>query len=215
MAGDLGEGGIREPMIIRVPGIKGGVNCTTPVISYDLMATVLDFAAPGFELSKGVEGGSWKPLLMSAGKAPVKRPIDRFVWHQVVEVEHPQSAIRRGDYKLLYFWDTKEGLLFDVVKDIGETHDLAKQTPEIAARLQAELKAHIRAGLGEEAFAALERGEFPQGRGPGKRQGAQRQEERWQEDGEMICRSPPIRCMCVSEFAECVFEDCKIDVYCR
>jgi hypothetical protein len=108
---------------------------------------------------------------MSAGKAPVRRPIDRFVWHQVVEVEHPQSAIRRGDYKLLYFWDTKEGLLFDVVKDLGETHDLAKQTPEIAAKLQAELKAHIRAGLGEEAFAALERGEFPQGRGPGKGKG--------------------------------------------
>ena len=169
--GDLGEGGIREPMIIRGPGIKGGVNCTTPVIGYDLMATVLDFAAPGFVLPKGVEGGSWKPLLMSGGKAQVKRPIDRFVWHQAVEVEHPQSAIRKGDYKLLYFWDTQEGLLFDVVKDLGETRDLAKQNPEVAARLQAELKAHIRAGLGEQAFAALDRGEFPQGRGPGKGKG--------------------------------------------
>ena len=164
--GDLGEGGIREPMIIRGPGVKAGVNCTIPVISYDLMATVLDFAAPGFALPKGVEGGSWKALLLSGGNAPVKRPIDRFVWHQVVEVEHPQSAIRKGDYKLLYFWDTKEGLLFDVVKDLGETRDLAKQNSEIAAKLQAELKAHIHAGLGEQAFAALERGEFPQGRGP-------------------------------------------------
>ena len=169
--GDLGEGGIREPMIIRGPGIKGGVNCTTPVISYDLMATVLDFAAPGFALPKGVEGGSWKPLLLSAGKEPVRRPIDRFVWHQTVEVDHPQSAIRRGDYKLLYFWDTNEGLLFDVVKDLGETRDLAKQNPEMAARLQAELKSHIREGLGEQAYAALERGEFPQGRGPGKGKG--------------------------------------------
>jgi len=169
--GDLGEGGIREPMIIRGPGIKGGVNCTTPVISYDLMATVLDFAAPGVALPKGVEGGSWKPLLLSAGKEPVRRPIDRFVWHQAVEVEHPQSAIRRGDYKLLYFWDTKEGLLFDVVKDLGETSDLAKQSPDVAARLQTELKAHLRAGLGEQACAALERGEFPQGRGPGKGKG--------------------------------------------
>jgi arylsulfatase A len=44
----------------------------------------------------------------------VKRPIDRFVWHQTVEVAHPQSAMRKGDYKLLYFWDTKEGLLFDL-----------------------------------------------------------------------------------------------------
>jgi arylsulfatase A-like enzyme len=137
------------------------------VIGYDLMATVLDFAAPGFVLPKGVEGGSWKPLLLSAGIEPVKRPINRFVWHQAVEVQHPQSAIRQGDYKLLYFWDTKEGLLFDVVNDLGETRDLAKQKPDIAARLLAELKAHIRAGLGEQAFAALERGEFAQGRGPG------------------------------------------------
>lgn len=166
--GDLGEGGIREPLIVRGSGIKAGSHCTTPVISYDLMATVLDFAVPGFVLPRGVEGGSWKPLLLSAGKEPVKRPIDRFVWHQAVEVQHPQSAIRRGDYKLLYFWDTKEGLLFDVVNDLGETRDLAKQRPDIAAKLQAELKAHIRAGLGEQAFAALERGEFPQGRGPGK-----------------------------------------------
>jgi arylsulfatase A len=165
--GDLGEGGIREPLIIRGAGIKGGVNCATPVIGYDLMATVLDFAAPEFVLPKGVEGGSWKPLLLSAGNAPVKRPVDRFVWHQAVEVEHPQSAIRKGDFKLLYFWDTKEGLLFDVVNDLGETRDLAKQNPDMAARLQAELKAHIRAGLGEQAFAALERGEFPLGRGPG------------------------------------------------
>ncbi len=169
--GDLGEGGIREPLIIRGSGIKAGSHCTTPVIGYDLMATVLDFAVPGFVLPKGVEGGSWKPLLLSAGKEPVKRPIDRFVWHQAVEVQHPQSAIRRGDYKLLYFWDTKEGLLFDVVNDLGETRDLAKQKPDIAAKLQAELKAHIRAGLGEQAFAALERGEFPQGRGPGKGSG--------------------------------------------
>lgn len=169
--GDLGEGGIREPLIIRGPGIKGGVNCATPVIGYDLMATVLDFAAPGFLLPKGVEGGSWKSLLLNAGNLPVKRSIDRFVWHQAVEVAHPQSAIRRGDYKLLYFWDTQEGLLFDVVKDLGETRDLAKQNPAVAASLQAELKAHIRAGLGEQAFSALERGEFPQGRGPGKGKG--------------------------------------------
>ncbi|MES2598654.1 MAG: sulfatase-like hydrolase/transferase [Verrucomicrobiota bacterium] len=166
--GDLGEGGIREPLIVRGPGIKGGTRSDTPVISYDIMATALDFAAPGFALPKGAEGGSWKPLLLSGGKAPVKRAIERFVWHQAVEVEHPQSAIRRGDYKLLYFWDTKEGLLFDLKHDLGETKDEAKKRPDIAAKLEEELKAHVRSGLGEEAFAALERGEFTQGRPKGK-----------------------------------------------
>ncbi len=166
--GDLGEGGIREPLIVRGPGIKGGTRCDAPVISYDVMATVLDFAAPSFVLPEGVEGGSWKPLLTSGGTAAVKRPIDRFVWHQAVEVTHPQSAIRKGDHKLLYFWDTKEGLLFDLKNDLGETRDVAKQRPEIAAALQTELKAHVRAGIGEPAFAALERGEFSKGRPKGK-----------------------------------------------
>jgi F-type H+-transporting ATPase subunit b len=40
-----------------------------------------------------------------------------------------------------------------------------------AAQLEAELKSHIRAGLGEQAFAALERGEFPRGPGGGKGKG--------------------------------------------
>ena len=166
--GDLGEGGLRVPLIVRGPGIKGGARCDTPVIGYDLMATVLDVAAPGFVLPGGVEGGSWKPLLLSGGKEPVKRAIDRFVWHQAVEVTHPQSAIRKGEYKLLYFWDTKEGLLFDLKNDLGESRDAAKQRPEIAAELQTELKAHVRAGLGEQAFAGLERGEVTRGRPKGK-----------------------------------------------
>ena len=166
--GDLGEGGIREPLIVRGPGIKGGTRSDIPVISYDLMATVIDFVKPGFALPKGVEGGSWKSLLLSGGKEPVKRPIDRFVWHQAVEVAHPQSAIRRGDYKLLYVWDTKEGLLFDLKNDLGETRDVAKQRPEVAAQLEAELKAHVKAGLGEQAYGSLERGEMQQSRPKGK-----------------------------------------------
>jgi arylsulfatase A-like enzyme len=170
--GDLGEGGIREPLIVRGLGIEGGTRCDVPVISYDLMATVIDFVKPGFALPKGVEGGSWKSLLLSGGKEPVKRPVDRFVWHQAVEVAHPQSAIRRGDYKLLYFWDTKEGLLFDLKNDLGETRDASKQKPEVAAQLEAELKAHVKAGLGEQAYGSLERGEMqqrpPKGKGKGK-----------------------------------------------
>ena len=167
--GDLGEGGLRVPMIIRGPGIKAGSRCSVPVISYDLTATVLDFVSPGFALPKGNEGGSWKPILLNAGKGSVKRPIDRFVWHQATEVDHPQSAIRRGDYKLLYFWDSKEGLLFDLANDLGETRDAAPSKPELAAQLESELKAHVRAGLGEQVFSALEKGEMPRRtRPPGK-----------------------------------------------
>ncbi|MEY4485345.1 MAG: Choline-sulfatase, partial [Verrucomicrobiota bacterium] len=45
--GNLGEGGLRVPLIVRGPGIKGGSYCNEPVVSYDLLPTVLDFATPG------------------------------------------------------------------------------------------------------------------------------------------------------------------------
>jgi arylsulfatase A-like enzyme len=169
--GNLGEGGLREPLIVRCAGIKPGTRCDTPVILYDLMATVLDFASPGTALPKGVEGGSWKPLLLSGGKEPVKRPIDRFVWHQPVEIDHPQSAIRRGDYKVLYYWDTKEAMLFDLKNDLGETRDFSRQRADITEKLVTELKAHVLAGLGAEAVSALERGEVSSGKPKGKGKG--------------------------------------------
>ncbi len=162
---DLHEGGIRVPLIVRIPGIKGGVFSNEPVISYDLIATVLDFASPDFALPKGIEGGSWKSVLLNNGVGKVKRPVDRFVWHQATEVEHPHSAIRKGDFKLIYFWDTRSAELFDLTDDLSEAHNLVSEKPDLAVKLQKELKDHIRAGLGEQAFGALERGEFPQNRG--------------------------------------------------
>ena len=165
--GNLGEGGLRVPLIVAGPGIRAATYCNEPVISYDILATVLDFAAPNTALPKGAEGGSWKSVLQNSGAGKVKRSIDRMVWHQPVEVPHPQSAIRKGDYKLLYEWDTKNAQLFNLVDDLSEKKDLSKEKPELTAQLTAELKAHVIAGLGEEACAALARGETPQNRGGG------------------------------------------------
>ncbi|MDB6074042.1 MAG: hypothetical protein JWO89_1682 [Verrucomicrobiaceae bacterium] len=165
--GDLGEGGLRVPLIVSGPGIKGGSYSNEPVISYDILPTVLDFAALGKALPTGVEGVSWKPVLLSGGH--VTRPIDRFVWHQAVEVDHPQSAIRKGNLKLVYYWDQRRSELFDVVNDIGETQDLGSTNKEKVLALESELKAHIRAGLGDDEFGRLERAEFHPARGPGRR----------------------------------------------
>jgi arylsulfatase A-like enzyme len=177
--GNINEGGIRVPLIVSGPGIRGGVYCNEPAVHYDLLPTVLDFAAPGFALPQGVEGGSWKPVLLNGGVGKVERPIDRLVFHMAVEVEHPQSAIRKGDLKLLYYWDTRQAQLFDLAQDLAETHDLARDQPEKAAALEKELKAHVRAGLGDAAVDALERGERPQGPGgsgrpPGKKKQAKK-----------------------------------------
>ncbi len=164
------EGGIRVPLIVQGPGIRGGTYCNEPAIGYDILPTVLDFAAPGFALPKGVEGGSWKPVLLNGGTGKVQRPIDRLVWHHDVEIEHPQTALRKGNLKLLHYWDTKEDFLYDLSTDLGERNNLAMGKSAITAQLLAELKAHVRAGLGEQKCAALESGKFePRKRPPGRR----------------------------------------------
>ena len=128
----------------------------------DLLPTVLDLAVAGTAAPAGVEGGSWKNVLTSsAGTAKVSRPIDRMVWHMGVEVDHPQSAMRQGDFKILYYWDTKQVQLFDVAKDRAEAKDLSAEQPDRVAAMLAVLKEHVRAGLGEQPVAALERGEKP------------------------------------------------------
>ena len=154
--GNLGEGGLRVPLIVAGPGIHGATYCNEPVISYDILATVLDFAAPNTALPKGAEGGSWKTVLHNSGVGKVQRSIDRMVWHQPVEVPHPQSAIRKGDYKLIYEWDTKNAQLFNLVDDLSEKKDLSKEKPELAEQLTAELKEHVMAGLGKEARGAIQ-----------------------------------------------------------
>lgn len=171
------EGGIRVPLIVQGPGIRGGNYAHAPVVGYDIFPTVLDLAAPGFALPKGVEGGSWKPVLLGGGAGAVTRPINRLVWHHDVEIEHPQTAMRQGDLKLVHHWDTKQDFLYDLAADLAERNNLARQQPEVTARMLAELKAHVRAGLGEQKFAALEAGKFDDasaGKGKGKGRGSPR-----------------------------------------
>ncbi len=172
------EGGIRVPLIVHGPGIRAGTVCNEPAVGYDIFPTVLDFVVPGFALPKGIEGGSWKSVLLNGGSGKIARPIDRMVWHHDVEIDHPQTAMRQGNLKLMYHWDTKQAYLYDLVADLGERNDLAKQQPAVAAKMLAELKAHVRAGLGEQKFAALEAGKFEQGGrgGDGKGKGGKKGE---------------------------------------
>jgi Raf kinase inhibitor-like YbhB/YbcL family protein len=161
------EGGLRVPLIVSGPGVRRRAYCPVPVISYDLFPTMIDYIAPGYALPKGVEGGSWKPLLTNEGADNIIRPIGNMVWHHDVEIQHPQSALRQGDFKLLHYWDTREDFLYDLSTDLGESHNLAASQPEVAAKLLTELKTHILSGLGGEKFNALENLSAADSRGPG------------------------------------------------
>jgi len=172
------EGGIRVPLIVRGPGVPAGRHCAEPVVGYDILPTVLDWVDAGAGLPVGVEGGSWKPLLTSGGLGRVSRPIDRLVFHHDVEVDHPQTALRQGDLKLVHHWDMRQSFLYDLSSDLGERIDLSHQRPEDTRRLLVLLESHVRQGLGDARVDRLREGAFRARNGaggPGGREGKTRQ----------------------------------------
>ena len=47
----------------------------------------------------------------------------------------PYSAVRQGRWKLIYFHADRRFELYDLSRDVGEEHDLAREQPEEVRRL--------------------------------------------------------------------------------
>ncbi len=141
--GWLYEGGIREPMIVRAPGItSAGSTCDTPVMSTDFFPSMLELA--GLKLDPGLhaDGESLLPLLK--GETPdnlTKRALHWHYPHYHGSGWKPGGAIREGDWKLIEFWEYGDAQLFNLADDIGETNDLIKSNPDKAAELAGKLAA--------------------------------------------------------------------------
>ncbi|MDF1812218.1 MAG: sulfatase [Verrucomicrobiales bacterium] len=138
--GWLYEGGIREATIVRAPGITeaGGV-CSSPVISTDFFPTMLELAgiSPKPELHK--DGVSIVDLL----KSPESKKERSLYWHY----PHyhgsgwsPGGAIRKGDWKLIEFWEHGDAQLYNLASDLGELDDLSETNPEKKAELARDLE---------------------------------------------------------------------------
>jgi arylsulfatase A-like enzyme len=139
--GHLYEGGIRVPLIIRWPGkVKPGTLDETPVILTDLYPTILEASGLSSDVNYPIDGENLLPLL-NDGKKLKDRAI---FWHYPNFAFHRDnrlgSAIREGDYKLLYFYDTNSIELYNLKEDISENNDLSGELPKLALRLKNKLK---------------------------------------------------------------------------
>lgn len=146
------EGGIREPFIVRWPGvIKAASHCDVPVINVDLFPTFLDAAGASVPSGKVLDGESLLPLLKGTGSLNRKA----IFWHfpgylnnpvnrgRQLDVRtgfrtRPVSVIRKGDWKLHLFheeWNLDGGRaridmnnaveLYNLKEDISEKNNLA------------------------------------------------------------------------------------------
>ncbi len=142
--GSAREGGIREPMIVKWPGtVAPGSVCSQPVIIEDFFPTILEMAGAGDELKTipRIDGVSFVPWLRAPDTADPATDSRRLFWHYPnvwgpsgPGIE-PFSAVRAGDWKLIWYPAGPRYELFNLAKDISETENLVKREPEKASQL--------------------------------------------------------------------------------
>ena len=167
--GSLYEGGIREPFIVKWPGvIKPGSKTDALMTSPDLFPTFVDIVGGVLPENQVIDGESLVPVLK--GEQPNKA---RKIYFHYPHYHHsvPAGAVRQGDYKLIEFYDDNHIELYNLAEDIGETHDLSEAMPEKAEELRSALaqwRESVSAAMPtiNENFDASRRGEW--GRHPDK-----------------------------------------------
>ena len=128
--GDLLEGGIRVPAIVRWPGVVPANRVSKQMtITMDWTATILAAgqvpAAEGYPL----DGIDLLPIIKRS------RPdFDRTFFWRIYE----QQAVRKGNWK--YFNDGQRRRLFDLSADQREQADFSKTNPEMLKRLSEEFE---------------------------------------------------------------------------
>jgi arylsulfatase A-like enzyme len=136
--GSVYEGGLRVPMIARLPGIvPAGTTNDAPSYFADWFPTLCD--AFGIEPPAGLDGENIWPAIIGKEKTARKKPM---VW--VYPEYGGQVAVRIGEMKAVRqrlasknpgAWE-----LYDIARDAGETTDIAARHPEVIAEAVAILK---------------------------------------------------------------------------
>jgi len=148
--GSIHEGGIREPMLVKWPGtVKPQTVNNDYLIIEDFYPTILEMA--GVKPLKGecqhIDGVSFVEQLKGKKVSKKERPL---YWH------YPNnwgphgpgidtySAIRKGDWKLIYYYTDSGFELFNVNEDISEKTNLINKETAIAEKLAIELSDYLR-----------------------------------------------------------------------
>lgn len=130
------EGGISSPLIAWFPAkIKGGGIARGTAHLIDLAPTFYEVAGAAYPASyqhvttNPLQGESLAPLFFSL------REIDRatpLFWERA-----GNRAVRKGKWKLISSYPSKQWELYDIDRDRGETTDLAAQQPQVVKELSA------------------------------------------------------------------------------
>lgn len=135
------EGGVRVPLIVAGPGIAAHHWCDSPTTTPDWYPTFLELAGLPPQPQQHQDGVSIAPLLR--GETMEERPLFWHYPHYGNQGGQPMAAVRRGNYKLLKFFEDNHTELYDLSQDIAESFNLAEELPNLANELETLLDAWI------------------------------------------------------------------------
>lgn len=109
--GSAYEGGIREPMLVKWPGVvKPGVVCDKPLIIEDFYPTILEMAGiTDYKTVQHIDGVSFVPMLKETGDTFKGRKLFWHypnLWGNTGPGIGATSVVRNGDWKLVYYYET-------------------------------------------------------------------------------------------------------------
>jgi len=135
----VSEGGIRSPMLIAGPGVKGGRQVNAFAYVWDVMPTILELAGmahPEKYQGRQVERMRGQPLTgLLTGSTKAVYDANDFVGGEMGN----GKWMRQGDFKAVAVappYGPGNWQLYNVVDDPGETRDLAKKHPDKLKKLQ-------------------------------------------------------------------------------
>lgn len=164
----LTEGGIRVPLVFRWKGkIEKGQWVDVPVDCTDIFPTILEAAgydAKQITKDNSLDGESVMGLLTDRKNAQKTYAKDTHYWHYPFNVIYnspydghaltPHSAIRKGDYKLIFDWYGRLHL-YNIEKDPFEKNDLYTSQKEKGDALFKELVSWLESNVDKRYWPTL------------------------------------------------------------
>ena len=130
--GAIDEGGLRSPFLIRWPKkIPASTKYSHVAGAIDLLPTITELAGVPSQTQKRQDGISLAPLLLGQKMKPSNR--------YLLSIKNSQVSIRTERFRF-----DAQGRLFDIDRDRGQNNDVAKQHPNLVARLAQQAEGHVK-----------------------------------------------------------------------
>lgn len=143
------EGGVRVPLIIKVPGMtKAGTTSKVVTSTVDHYASLLELLDIPFPEDLKTDGVSYVKALQ--GMVYERAPIYSTFAHNVIATANRANiSMRQGPWRLYKFYYDGSNLehrheLYNLEEDISETNNLASRMPDRVNRMTEMLDAHAR-----------------------------------------------------------------------